>query len=253
VVSTKVQSALERLKEQQAPDTQLLEPEREGEGGGNSGANGAYATTSVKAAAAGGGGNSTDQTQRAAKEALLLRQKTLGMEMRQRARLGKMESAHHAQVERLTRTQEDEFSGLIREQADEVQEFTEVCTRLLTVGARWAPDPAIAAKQVVPAGTIMGDESRSVTLSPSSEENSDSGSVEESPNDQEEHSQSGKPSEVSPETFSTLDTKGATAVQESPNPPATIIYGQVHLNHLLDTLLPHRKSLNNSKPNDRSP
>ena len=109
VVSTKVQSALERLKEQQAPDTKLLEPEREGEGGGNSGVNGAYATTSVKAAAAGGGGgsNSTDEAQRAAKEALLLRQKTLGMEMRQRARLGKMEIAHRAQMERLTRTQED--------------------------------------------------------------------------------------------------------------------------------------------------
>ncbi|MEA5522987.1 carbon dioxide concentrating mechanism protein [Limnoraphis robusta] len=114
-------------------------------------------------------------------------------------------------------------------------------------------NPAIAAKQVVAAGTIIGDESRSVTLSPSSEENSDSGSVEESPIDQEEYSQSGKPSEVSPETSSTLDTKAATAVQESSNPPATIIYGQVHLNHLLDTLLPHRKSLNNSKPNDRSP
>ena len=63
----------------------------------------------MKAAAAGGGGgsNSTDEAQRAAKEALLLRQKTLGMEMRQRARLGKLEIAHRAQMERLTRTQED--------------------------------------------------------------------------------------------------------------------------------------------------
>ncbi|WP_040484367.1 hypothetical protein [Lyngbya aestuarii] len=127
-------------------------------------------------------------------------------------------------------------------------------------------NPAIAAKQVVPAGTIIGDESRSVTLSSSSEEEksdpgevhtsstekSDPGEVHTSSTDHLNNSQSGKSSEVSPEPSSVSNSTAATSLEKSPNPTASIVYGQVHLNQLLNTLLPHRRSLNNSKPTDRS-
>lgn len=130
-------------------------------------------------------------------------------------------------------------------------------------------NPAIATRQVVPAGTLIGDESRSVTLASDSEaqSNPDEGETQvktSSTDDREvktssteggEDSPTEEPSPVVPETPSTPDdsTSVTPSVAKSPNSPATIVYGQVHLNHLLNTLLPHRKSLNNSKPADRSP
>lgn len=113
-------------------------------------------------------------------------------------------------------------------------------------------NPAIATKQVVPTGTILGDESRSVNLSADSDSESDPPVVETSLPDQQSDSSSEKSSTVSPETSSDLDSTTPPARQNSPNSTATIVYGQVHLNNLLNTLLPHRKSLNNSKLNDRS-
>ncbi|MEB3277937.1 MAG: carbon dioxide concentrating mechanism protein [Lyngbya sp.] len=136
-------------------------------------------------------------------------------------------------------------------------------------------NPAIAAKQVVPAGSIVGDQSRSVTLSSASEETeeaklpreveSDStveevepdSTVEEvepdSTDQPEESPPEEEPSPEKPPTESAPDsTTAASSLEKSVNSPATIVYGQVRLNHLLNTLLPHRKSLNNSKPGDRS-
>ena len=114
-------------------------------------------------------------------------------------------------------------------------------------------NPVITAKQVVPAGTIIGDESRSVTLSSSSQEKSDPGEVQTSSTDHPKNSQSEESSEVSPKTSSVSDSTAATSLEKSPNPTASIVYGQVHLNQLLNTLLPHRRSLNNSNSTDRSP
>ena len=127
-------------------------------------------------------------------------------------------------------------------------------------------NPVITAKQVVPAGTIIGDESRSVTLSSSSQEKSDPGEVQTSSQeksdpgevqtsstDHPKNSQSEESSEVSPKTSSVSDSTAATSLEKSPNPTASIVYGQVHLNQLLNTLLPHRRSLNNSNSTDRSP
>ncbi|WP_413160829.1 carbon dioxide concentrating mechanism protein [Capilliphycus salinus ALCB114379] len=129
-------------------------------------------------------------------------------------------------------------------------------------------NPAIAAKQVVPAGSIVGDQSRSVTLSSASEEaeeteeaklprevepDSTVEEVEPDSTDQPEESPPEEPSPEKPPTESAPDsTTGASSLEKSVNSPATIVYGQVRLNHLLNTLLPHRKSLNNSKPGDRS-
>lgn len=113
-------------------------------------------------------------------------------------------------------------------------------------------NPVITAKQVVSAGTIIGDESRSVTLSSSSEEKSDPGEVHTSSTDHLNNSQSEESSEVSPETSSVSNSTAVTSLEKSPNPTTSIVYGQVHLNQLLNTLLPHRRSLNNSKPTDRS-
>ncbi|MEL7038944.1 MAG: carbon dioxide concentrating mechanism protein [Cyanobacteria bacterium J06592_8] len=127
-------------------------------------------------------------------------------------------------------------------------------------------NPAIAAKQIVPTGTLMGDESRSVSLSSDSDEDPDTSNedldstqVEPSPTNPVKQ-ESAEPSEADSETSSVPELASTNSDQESSNlaatppatPPATIVYGQVHLNHLLNTLLPHRKSLNNSNQSDHS-
>ncbi|MDY7022889.1 MAG: carbon dioxide concentrating mechanism protein [Cyanobacteriota bacterium] len=120
-------------------------------------------------------------------------------------------------------------------------------------------NPAIAAKQMVPTGILMGDESRSVSLDSNLnedpdtlDEDADSTQVEPSPTDSVKE-ESAQASEADSETSSVPDIASTNSHQLSPNPPTTIVYGQVHLNHLLNTLLPHRKSLNNSNQSDRSP
>lgn len=134
-LSGKVQAALQRLKDEMAPEDidKLLAPEQIEEETASTGTSAFTRPAETAEALA---------NARAAKEAQLLRQRTLGMEMRQRARLARAEGAHRAAVERLEKACEVEFVSLITEQTEEMQEFTEACTRYAT-RARAQARPAV--------------------------------------------------------------------------------------------------------------
>ena len=66
--------------------------------------------------------------EREAKDAKLLRQKSLGMEMRHQARLAKIRSAQAAEKQALRAQQEEEFAGLVDAQAAELHELQETVT-----------------------------------------------------------------------------------------------------------------------------
>lgn len=79
------------------------------------------------------------EKQRADQDAKLLRQKTLGMEMRQKARLSKVLESQERQQQDLFTSQEDEFTALVDAQAAEVHELQETVTGMITLGHAWAP------------------------------------------------------------------------------------------------------------------
>ena len=62
------------------------------------------------------------------KDAKLLRQKSLGMEMRQQARLNKVWEAQEREKQQLQDGQEAEFAALVDAQAAEVHELQETVT-----------------------------------------------------------------------------------------------------------------------------
>ena len=131
-------------------------------------------------------------------------------------------------------------------------------------------NPAIAPRQVVPANAIVGDESRSVNVSSASPDQPDPGGAEAPPvgSPPEETPPEGSPwddappedlppEDLPPEDLPSGEVRetappSSSALSSTATASQALVYGQVHLNHLLNTLLPHRKSLNNSKPSDRS-
>lgn len=90
-------------------------------------------------------------------------------------------------------------------------------------------DPSIPQLQLLPAGSLIGDVSRQVATTAEN-------------------------SSAAPETPET-PTEPAPSAPASPEPPSpdlsspTLLYGQTHINHLLVTLFPHRKPINNSDKN----
>ena len=79
------------------------------------------------------------EKEREAKDAKLLRQKTLGMEMRQKARLAKVLEAQEREKQQLVASQQAEISSLIDAQAAELHELQETVTGMITLGQAWAP------------------------------------------------------------------------------------------------------------------
>ena len=73
------------------------------------------------------------------KDAKLLRQKSLGMEMRQQARLNKMGDAQEREKQQLQDSQESEFAALVDAQAAEVHELQETVTGMIALGVAWVP------------------------------------------------------------------------------------------------------------------
>jgi carbon dioxide concentrating mechanism protein CcmN len=96
--------------------------------------------------------------------------------------------------------------------------------------------------QVIPAGSVLGDHSRSVDLSSEpSEESSPSPEPVEAPspasNDGSTPAPEATPAPASPST----------------SPSATIVFSQHHLHRLMGTLFPHRQILNQNFPNGPPP
>ena len=77
--------------------------------------------------------------EREAREQKLLRQKTLGMEMRQKARLAQLQTSQEAEMDELRRSQRKEYAALVDAQATETHELTEMITGMIALGAAWAP------------------------------------------------------------------------------------------------------------------
>lgn len=116
-----------------------------------------------------------------------------------------------------------------------------------------ALEEAIAPQQVIAAGSVIGDKSRQVTVSPAAEQTASASEVIDSqptpsePSNTPEKEASSDTSES--ETDSDTSEKETNLASPSTSLPA-IVYGQAHLSQLLDTLLPHRRSLNNSRPDN---
>ena len=77
--------------------------------------------------------------EREAREQKMLKQKTIGMEMRQRARLAQMQANQEADMQELRSSQNAEYAALISAQANETHELTEMITGMIALGAAWSP------------------------------------------------------------------------------------------------------------------
>ena len=66
--------------------------------------------------------------QREAEEAKKVRQKTIGMQMRQRARMAKLKAAHNNEQNQVEANQSAEYSTLVDNQAKEMHELYETVT-----------------------------------------------------------------------------------------------------------------------------
>jgi carbon dioxide concentrating mechanism protein CcmN len=94
---------------------------------------------------------------------------------------------------------------------------------------------SVAAQQVIPAGSILGDSSRQQSTSPPSPT---------------PKSQSPPETESSTESQETSDGKPHSRDPTEPHPLGTQIYGQGSINRLLSTLFPHRQSLSDQDANN---
>lgn len=100
-------------------------------------------------------------------------------------------------------------------------------------------NPAIKAEQVIPSGSLIGDNSRQLEDHPSPDEsNSSESSDSVAPPETITEAENSSPSPA-PDANSQLQPAGF---------PQPKIYGQANLDQLLDRLLPHRKFNNNSRP-----
>lgn len=99
-------------------------------------------------------------------------------------------------------------------------------------------NPAIKAEQVIPSGSLIGDNSRQLEDQPSPESNSSESSDSAAPPETITEAENSSPSPT-PDTNNQLQPAGF---------PQPKIYGQANLDQLLDRLLPHRKFNNNSRP-----
>ncbi len=97
-------------------------------------------------------------------------------------------------------------------------------------------NPEVKAEEVVASGSLIGDNSRQLEETGSSETPAQPDPVE-APASEPEKESSTASSPPEPESEA-----------EKPKFPQPKIYGQANLDQLLNSLLPHRKSYNNSRP-----
>ena len=77
--------------------------------------------------------------EREARDAKLLRQKSMAMEMRQQARLAKVLEAQEREKQNQKAAHEGEFASLVDAQARDLHELQETVTGMIALGLSWAP------------------------------------------------------------------------------------------------------------------
>lgn len=116
-------------------------------------------------------------------------------------------------------------------------------------------NPCVDKMQILPAGSLIGDGSRQVTLEATVEPKAEP-KAEAEPEPKAEPVETSEADRTKPETPpETTSSPESTAVTEQPPEPGevpTILYGQAHINRLLGTLFPYRKSFNKSGENGQT-
>lgn len=105
--------------------------------------------------------------------------------------------------------------------------------------------------QVVPAGSVLGDSSRSGTQIPEEPPASQSPAGENDSIQASNLAVSETPVNIPESTEATSDADGSSATEAAPEAPApsqTTSHGQRQLNRLMLTLFPHGQSLNRNAP-----
>ncbi|MFM9266034.1 carbon dioxide concentrating mechanism protein [Tychonema sp. BBK16] len=121
-------------------------------------------------------------------------------------------------------------------------------------------NPCVDKMQILPAGSLIGDGGRQVTLEatiepkaePKAEPEIPAATTQpvEKPVEETPEADRTKP-ETPPETTSSPESAAAEQPPE-PGEVPTILYGQAHINRLLGTLFPYRQSFNRSDQNGQT-
>lgn len=111
-------------------------------------------------------------------------------------------------------------------------------------------DPSVPRMQILPAGSLIGDNSRQVPAETTAEPETPPAS----PPPVEPPAET-PPTDELPHTEAQTAPEAPAPVEEKPVPSAevpTILYGQAHINRLLGTLFPHRQAFNSSQENSQT-
>lgn len=116
-------------------------------------------------------------------------------------------------------------------------------------------NPCIDKMQILPAGSLVGDDSRQIKAEPKPQPEPETSSVEEPPVEpppvEPPEAEPTNPLTTPPETAA---SPPSTPTEQPPQPGEipTILYGQAHINRLLGTLFPHRQAFNRSEENGKT-
>ncbi|MEG4395089.1 carbon dioxide concentrating mechanism protein [Microcoleus sp. BROC3] len=116
-------------------------------------------------------------------------------------------------------------------------------------------DPCIAQREILPAGSLIGDTSRQATpeATPEATAAPETPSATTPPVDRP--IEPPEPPQTHPQTSpQTPEAVPESAAEQSPQPgeTPTILYGQDHINRLLGTLFPHRQAFSRSEENGQT-
>ncbi|WP_377478197.1 MAG: carbon dioxide concentrating mechanism protein [Microcoleus anatoxicus] len=121
-------------------------------------------------------------------------------------------------------------------------------------------NPCIEQRQILAAGSLMGDDSRQITAEAEAKPEPETSPVEPpvEPTVEPPVEPPVTPPEVAPTNPLTPPETAAsppsTPTEQPPQPGEipTILYGQAHINRLLGTLFPHRQAFNRSEENGKT-
>ncbi len=120
-------------------------------------------------------------------------------------------------------------------------------------------NPCVDKMQILPAGSLIGNDDRQVTLEATVEPKAEPKAEPEIPaattQPVEEPVETSEADRTKPETPpETTSSSESTAAEQAPQPGEvpTILYGQAHINRLLGTLFPYRQSFNRSDQNGQT-
>lgn len=116
-------------------------------------------------------------------------------------------------------------------------------------------DPRVDRMQILPAGSLIGDNSRQVPAEAPAEPETPAPSPPTAEPIAEPIAE-GPPAEEPPQTAAQTAPEAPAAPEEQPAPSGdvpTILYGQAHINRLLGTLFPHRQTFNSPPENSQIP